>query len=220
MAASRDAAAAKREMGAIAPVMPSPQLAGKDAAAGRGQRRGRAVSVVSSISVGNCRPGAGGPGLRDHLVCDPQPAAGGADSGPPRSAARHRAGCSLRLAWGNAAADNGRKERPSTAQRRQPGASCPWNRPGRLRHRRPADAQPKSADAPPAAAGARGPTKAERKDEESPKGGPPPGVPAAPQAEWDVVPVFYGTDRTRKEDPKRIVYSSDRARRLELGRAL
>jgi esterase/lipase superfamily enzyme len=34
------------------------------------------------------------------------------------------------------------------------------------------------------------------------------------------VPVFYGTDRVRTDGPKRIVYSSERARRLELGRAL
>ena len=50
--------------------------------------------------------------------------------------------------------------------------------------------------------------------------GPPPGVPAAEKTDWDVVPVFYGTDRVRKDDPKRIAYTSDRARRLELGRAL
>jgi esterase/lipase superfamily enzyme len=49
---------------------------------------------------------------------------------------------------------------------------------------------------------------------------PPPGVPAQPESEWDVVPVFYGTDRERKEEAKRIVYSGDRGRRLELGRAL
>ena len=50
--------------------------------------------------------------------------------------------------------------------------------------------------------------------------GPPPGVPAAPQGDWDVVPVFYGTDRARTDEVKRIAYSSDRARRLEMGRAL
>ena len=49
---------------------------------------------------------------------------------------------------------------------------------------------------------------------------PKPGEPAAVQTDWDLVPVFYGTDRIRKDEPKRIVYTSERARRLELGRAL
>jgi esterase/lipase superfamily enzyme len=48
---------------------------------------------------------------------------------------------------------------------------------------------------------------------------PPPG-PLAPESGWDVVPVFYGTDRARKDAPERLVYTSQRARRLELGRAL
>src|SRR5262245_39024099 len=51
-------------------------------------------------------------------------------------------------------------------------------------------------------------------------GGPPPGVPAANQGDWDVVPVFYGTDRARKDEAKRVLYSFERARRLELGHAL
>src|SRR5262245_14403228 len=49
---------------------------------------------------------------------------------------------------------------------------------------------------------------------------PPPDGPAQPEGAWDVVPVFYGTDRVRKEEPKRITYGGERARRLELGRAL
>ena len=51
-------------------------------------------------------------------------------------------------------------------------------------------------------------------------GGPPAGAPAQAQGDWDVVPVFYGTDRARKDQPKRLVYTSERARRLELGHAL
>jgi esterase/lipase superfamily enzyme len=51
-------------------------------------------------------------------------------------------------------------------------------------------------------------------------GAPPPGAPAAQEENWDVVPVFYGTDRVRKEEPKRISYTTERARRLELGHAL
>jgi esterase/lipase superfamily enzyme len=37
---------------------------------------------------------------------------------------------------------------------------------------------------------------------------------------WDVVPVFYGTDRSRQQLAGNAVYGSERARRLELGRAL
>lgn len=40
------------------------------------------------------------------------------------------------------------------------------------------------------------------------------------KSDWDVVPVFFGTDRARATDPKRIAYGSDRGRKLELGRAL
>jgi esterase/lipase superfamily enzyme len=43
---------------------------------------------------------------------------------------------------------------------------------------------------------------------------------AAQEEEWDVVPVFYGTDRARAPGDKRIEYTPDRGRRLELGRAL
>ena len=37
---------------------------------------------------------------------------------------------------------------------------------------------------------------------------------------WDIVPVFYGTDRNREAQETRVAYGSERARRLELGRAL
>ena len=66
----------------------------------------------------------------------------------------------------------------------------------------------------------RPPAKSEETPKEDAAKGPPPGVPAQPQSDWDVVPVFYGTDRMRKDEPKRPIYTSDRARRLELGRAL
>jgi esterase/lipase superfamily enzyme len=59
---------------------------------------------------------------------------------------------------------------------------------------------------------------------EPPKAAPPapaapPVVQATPQL-WDVVPVFYGTDRDRQEPSVSTVYGAERARRLELGRAL
>ncbi len=73
------------------------------------------------------------------------------------------------------------------------------------------------------------------RSEEAPAtgGAPPPKASAPPAAaapvaaraeekptDWDVVPVFYGTDRSRRDQPKRIAYGADRASRLELGRAL
>jgi esterase/lipase superfamily enzyme len=39
-------------------------------------------------------------------------------------------------------------------------------------------------------------------------------------ARWDVVPVFYGTDRNKTTSLQRISYTAERAKRLELGRAL
>jgi esterase/lipase superfamily enzyme len=39
-------------------------------------------------------------------------------------------------------------------------------------------------------------------------------------AQWDVVPVFYGTDRVAEPQPARASYGSGRGKRLELGRAL
>lgn len=56
---------------------------------------------------------------------------------------------------------------------------------------------------------------------------PPPPPPAAepaavapPEGEWDIVPVYYGTDRAEKKIGERLDYGSNRGRRLELGRAL
>lgn len=50
----------------------------------------------------------------------------------------------------------------------------------------------------------------------------PPTVGAAAPSEtgYHVVPVFYGTNRNRKEGPGRVVYANDRTRKLELGQAL
>jgi pimeloyl-ACP methyl ester carboxylesterase len=42
----------------------------------------------------------------------------------------------------------------------------------------------------------------------------------AKQTDWDIVPVFYGTDRDRTDQADRIGYGTARAQRLELGRAL
>src|SRR5262245_21557481 len=47
-----------------------------------------------------------------------------------------------------------------------------------------------------------------------------PGASAASGPDWDIVPVFYGTDRVRTTEAGRVGYRAERARRLELGRAL
>jgi esterase/lipase superfamily enzyme len=86
---------------------------------------------------------------------------------------------------------------------------------------RPPPPPAQTADAPPSQPSpARAPHVATKDAENAKGGGPPPGVPASPETHWDLVPVFYGTDRVRKDDSKRIIYTADRARRMELGRAL
>jgi esterase/lipase superfamily enzyme len=47
-----------------------------------------------------------------------------------------------------------------------------------------------------------------------------PGASAGSNADWDIVPVFYGTDRARNRDGGRVSYGAERARRLELGRVM
>ncbi|WP_244534679.1 alpha/beta hydrolase [Hyphomicrobium sp. CS1GBMeth3] len=71
----------------------------------------------------------------------------------------------------------------------------------------PAPAPPPAASAPDAVGGGG-------------SGPPAAAAPPAPRGAWDVVPVYYGTDRARKTDGNRLDYGSDRGRRLELGRAL
>jgi esterase/lipase superfamily enzyme len=48
----------------------------------------------------------------------------------------------------------------------------------------------------------------------------PPPAPSPKANDWDVVPVYYGTDRRAISDKKRVTYGAERARRLETGRAL
>ncbi len=43
---------------------------------------------------------------------------------------------------------------------------------------------------------------------------------AEEQKDWDLVPVFYGTDRAVEPNAQRLVFGSDRGRRLQLGEAL
>jgi esterase/lipase superfamily enzyme len=80
---------------------------------------------------------------------------------------------------------------------------------------------PVARSAPPSAAPLPSPSQ-EASRTPSPGAEPPPtaGGTRSISEPWDVVPVFYGTDRNRIEQATRISYGSERARRLELGRAL
>ncbi|MFA6140345.1 MAG: alpha/beta hydrolase [Hyphomicrobium sp.] len=48
----------------------------------------------------------------------------------------------------------------------------------------------------------------------------PPSPAEAGAPEWDVMPIYYGTDRGEEPNEKRAAYGSDRGHRLDLGRAL
>ncbi len=54
----------------------------------------------------------------------------------------------------------------------------------------------------------------------TPAAKPTPAEEAKAKEPWDVVPVYYGTDRAADTSGPRLSYGADRARRLELGRAL
>ena len=59
---------------------------------------------------------------------------------------------------------------------------------------------------------------------DTPNGGEAPAAPAvvapANQSGFDVVPVFFGTDREEEPNARRLTFNAERGRRLELGRAL
>jgi esterase/lipase superfamily enzyme len=112
------------------------------------------------------------------------------------------------------------------AERARQSAEVPTARPTTPPAPPPPAAEPAPAAPPPAPGTTEGPkTRSARPepptgDSRGPSPAPPPGVPAQPEGNWDVVPVFYGTDRVRKDEPKRIAYTADRAAKLELGHAL
>jgi esterase/lipase superfamily enzyme len=54
---------------------------------------------------------------------------------------------------------------------------------------------------------------------EAPSGGGAAAPAAAPEADWQVVPVYWGTDRAVQPNAQRLVFGSDRARKLQLGMA-
>ncbi|HEX2839893.1 alpha/beta hydrolase [Hyphomicrobium sp.] len=86
----------------------------------------------------------------------------------------------------------------------------------------PPDAEAPGAGAPePVGSGAPPPAAADGAPPPEPAAAPPPtDAPKKAQGEWDIVPVYYGTDRAQKPNEQRLDYGSERGRRLELGRAL
>lgn len=100
--------------------------------------------------------------------------------------------------------------------------SLPVQPPVAAAPRPPVAAAPPSAAAPAPASPARDSSAAL---ESLPPATSAPTAPAAPkkteeEADWSVVPVFYGTDRKRTNTTTRVLYDWQRGRRLELGRAL
>jgi esterase/lipase superfamily enzyme len=72
-----------------------------------------------------------------------------------------------------------------------------------------------AARAPPPAQ----PPAAPQSDPSGGAGPPPAGLAADEEQAWDVVPVFFGTDREEEPSPERLQYNAERGRRLELGEA-
>ena len=124
-------------------------------------------------------------------------------------------------------------------ERMAPGAGRPDDESGPRAYRRspPASANGEGAPsmgAPAPSATSPGGITAPGPSEPTGRGAPPPepaeAAPAPPPSretvaeaeagDWDVVPVYYGTDRAQKPNEKRLDYGSERGRRLELGRAL
>ncbi len=137
---------------------------------------------------------------------------------PPASLVDFKSGLGGERASESEAIEQQRAEQEAVEQRRSAREALESRR--RVEASRILSAQ-REAEAPQAAA--------------PPVGAPPSDPSAAPRTRsatrapasvepWDVVPIFYGTDRARDsvadQDPAKVVYSDGRARRLELGRAL
>ena len=175
--------------------------------------------------LGIRRSGRRGPPLRPDLVRHPRPAA--ARQGPgaraPRSSSSCRR-CSI-VSFGMPM-QRDRVSQSPPAESRDDGTRAPEPEMRRTEPEPPTSAPPAPAPGPrggdtaevqppppvpaqpsraPRASAPR--SESEKAGDPAGGGGPPPGVPAARKTDWDVVPVFYGTDRVRKDEPKRIAYS-------------
>ena len=120
---------------------------------------------------------------------------------------------------------------PQPTTQPAPRSGDPSDAPGSGRTR---SVSPPSGSGAPSAAGGEAPATGAppAPPASSPAPAPPPApAPAAPsppapkaaeakEPDWDVVPVFFGTDRAIQADPKRLQFSWERGRKLVMGRAL
>lgn len=107
-----------------------------------------------------------------------------------------------------AAAERARKQAEDDARRQAEEATRGLEQPKNGGERAKPTAPRSSAEAPP-------PPPAP-----APASPPPAGAAATVDQTFDVVPVFFGTDRTVEPDPKRLKYGFDRGHQLQLGRAM
>jgi esterase/lipase superfamily enzyme len=130
-------------------------------------------------------------------------------SGQPQTRALRRAAPKAAARNGDGAAPSAPEPEPDILSQRSGGGGAPPMAappPGTLRTIAPTAPPPPPVMAAPPPPAASAPEVA--------------AAPPPPEEKWDVVPVFFGTDRAEEANPKRLSYSSDRGRRLELGRAL
>ena len=120
-----------------------------------------------------------------------------------------------------AIADSEQQASRAAEEEAKRGASAERAERPRLKAAPPPAAAPSAAKAPPS------PPPAPKSP--APVTAPGPSAPSAPpvaaataeeQKDWDVVPVFYGTDRAVEPNAQRLVFGSDRGRRLQLGEAM
>jgi len=108
------------------------------------------------------------------------------------------------------------------APAREPRARGPASRPAApgARHRMGAPSEAPPPPPPPRSRPGTGGSPATAPEPTTAEAPPPSGASSPEDAKWDVMPVFYGTDRARLEDAPRLDYDTARGKRLQLGHAL
>ncbi len=157
-------------------------------------------------------PGAGAPDVNEPSYEAPGAAGGAAPEAPsdePRAAGESASPMQPEMPSGGAAPPSDMTPVPPPPPPASVGEGAPA----------PSMEPPPVAEAPPPSAQPSLPPPVA-----SPAPPPPAATRVAPTADpsktYDVVPVFYGTDRAVEPDPKRLQFGSERGHKLQLGRAL